>query len=92
MAPEGAASRAPSASFSSTPAALDEKADLAAARVLGSELWSSVAPVHRQRCPSFCARERTQVACSEPLNPLGPSGNKGEVQKKVAGRFGYTYV
>ena len=57
MAPEGAASRAPSANFVSTAAALDENADLAAARV-GAELQSfgALLAVHRQLCPSFCAR------------------------------------
>ena len=76
MAPEGAASRAPSANFVSTAAALDENADLAAARV-GAELQSfgALLAVHRQLCPSFCARAGG-VARSEPLNPLGPSGNR----------------
>ena len=40
--------------------------------------------MHRQRCP-FCAHARTQVAWrgvarSEPLNPLGPSGNRTTVK------------
>ena len=56
MAPEGAASRAPSASFSSTAAALDENADLTAASV-ASELqicWRCTGRFCL--CPSFCAR------------------------------------
>ena len=83
MAPEGASSRAPSASFSSTAAALDKNADLTAARC--SELVQScgfVGGAPADFVPFARARAggvawRGGVARSEPLNPLGPSGNTG---------------
>ena len=84
MAQEGAASRAPSASFSSTAAALDKNADLTAARC--SELVQSCRFVGGAPA-DFVPFARAQVAWrggvawrrgvarSEPPNPLGPSGN-----------------
>ena len=63
-------------------------------------IWSraSSSAVYRQRCP-FCAHAGgvawrgvawRGVARSEPLNPLGPSGNKKKKDKKrVPGRERY---
>ena len=80
MAPEVAASRAPSASTVSIHAALDEQADLGAASV-GFRAAELSAALRCTGCFFLCARAggvawrvAWRVACFGPLNPLGPSG------------------
>ena len=73
MAPEVAASRAPSASTVSIHAALDEQADLGAASA-GLRAAELSAALRCTGCFFLCARAGGvwRVACFGPLNPLGP--------------------